>query len=120
MTSSSLRMDSQAKYCALAAQSPSDSSSPGSGGDVYLRLPVAGRGYQEKIWDHASGYLLVHEAGGIVSDSYGGNLNFGLGRTLGENKGVVAAGQSIHARVIEAIKQAREAEKAQEETASKI
>jgi Inositol monophosphatase family len=35
------RMDSQAKYCVL---------SRGVEGDVYLRMPVPGMGYQEKIW----------------------------------------------------------------------
>jgi 3'(2'), 5'-bisphosphate nucleotidase len=58
--------------------------------------------------DHAPGSLLVEEAGGVISDSRGQPLNFGLGRTLGENFGVVAAGASAHARVIEAIAKARE------------
>ncbi|KAI0721763.1 3(2),5-bisphosphate nucleotidase HAL2 [Fomitopsis betulina] len=97
------RMDSQAKYGALAR---------GDGG-VYLRMPV-GSGYREKIWDHAPGSLLVEEAGGVVTDSRGQLLDFGLGRTLGENYGVVAAGKEVHARVLEAIKQAKE-EEAREE-----
>ena len=53
---------------------------------------------------------MVEEAGGVISDSRGQPLNFGLGRTLGENFGVVAAGKEIHARVIDAVKQAQEAE----------
>jgi 3'(2'), 5'-bisphosphate nucleotidase len=52
--------------------------------------------------------LLVEEAGGVISDSRGQPLNFGLGRTLGENFGVVAAGKEAHRRVIEAIKKAKE------------
>ncbi|KAG8683888.1 hypothetical protein FRC09_015738 [Ceratobasidium sp. 395] len=91
-------MDSQAKYCELARS-----------GGVYLRAPV-GKDYIEKIWDHAPGSLLIHEAGGIVSDMLGQPLNFGLGRTLGENKGVVAAGKGVHASVIEAIRKVREEE----------
>ncbi|KAH9062567.1 3',5'-bisphosphate nucleotidase [Lactarius deliciosus] len=87
-----VRMDSQAKYAALAR----------GGGGVYLRLPVA-HGYQEKIWDHAPGSLLVEEAGGIVSDYRGRPLDFGLGRTLGENFGVVAARKGVHAEVIAAV-----------------
>ena len=35
------RMDSQAKYCVL---------SRGGEGDAYLRLPVPGKDYREKIW----------------------------------------------------------------------
>ncbi|KAH8115001.1 nucleotidase HAL2 [Phellopilus nigrolimitatus] len=102
------RMDSQAKYCALAR---------GDGG-AYLRMPV-GIGYKEKIWDHASGSLLVEEAGGLVTDSRGEPLNFGLGRTLGENFGIIAAGKQVHSKVIEAIKKAKEEEESQK-TDSKI
>lgn len=50
----------------------------------------------------------------MVTDSRGQLLDFGLGRTLGENYGVVAAGKEVHARVLEAIKQAKE-EEAREE-----
>jgi 3'(2'), 5'-bisphosphate nucleotidase len=49
---------------------------------------------------------LVEEAGGTVTDSRGEPLNFGLGRTLGENFGVVAAGKDVHARVLEAVQRA--------------
>ncbi|KAI0808323.1 3',5'-bisphosphate nucleotidase [Fomes fomentarius] len=90
------RMDSQAKYCALAR---------GDGG-AYLRMPT-GSGYREKIWDHAPGSVLVEEAGGVISDGRGQPLDFGLGRTLGENFGVVAAGKDVHAKVVEAVKKAR-------------
>ncbi|KAI0323991.1 inositol monophosphatase [Cubamyces sp. BRFM 1775] len=71
-----------------------------------------GTGYREKIWDHASGAVLVEEAGGVITDGRGEALDFGLGRTLGENFGVVAAGKDVHAKVIAAVKQAR-AEEAQ-------
>jgi len=47
--------------------------------------------------------LLVEEAGGTISDSRGRPLDFGLGRTLGENFGVVAAGKEVHAQVIEVV-----------------
>lgn len=42
----------------------------------------------------------------MVSDSRGEPLNFGLGRTLGENFGVVAAGKDVHARVLDAVQKA--------------
>jgi len=93
--SAPVRMDSQAKYGVLARGD--------GGGGVYLRLPVAG-GYQEKIWDHAPGSLLVEEAGGVISDYRGRPLDFGLGRTLGENFGVVAARKEVHAEVIAAVR----------------
>ncbi|KAF8416739.1 hypothetical protein L210DRAFT_979666 [Boletus edulis BED1] len=33
----------------------------------------------EKIWDHASGSLLVEESVGVITDSRGQSLDFGLG-----------------------------------------
>ncbi|KAI1781968.1 3(2),5-bisphosphate nucleotidase HAL2 [Ganoderma leucocontextum] len=99
VTRAPTRMDSQAKYCSLAR---------GDGG-VYLRMPV-GTGYREKIWDHAAGAILVEEAGGVISDGRGEPLDFGLGRTLGENYGVVASGKDVHPKVIAAIKQAKSQE----------
>ncbi|KAF9392398.1 hypothetical protein CPB97_002090 [Podila verticillata] len=92
ITKAPVRMDSQCKYCSI------------SRGDaaVYLRLPVSAT-YEEKIWDHASGSLLVSEAGGIVSDVHGKPLDFSRGRTLATNSGVVAAHARIHGRVIEAV-----------------
>jgi len=102
ITRPSTRMDSQAKYAALAR---------GDGG-IYLRMPT-GTGYREKIWDHAPGSLLVEEAGGVVTDSRGEPLDFGLGRTLGENYGVVAAGRETHGKVLQAVKAALAEEKGQ-------
>ena len=64
------------------------------------------------IQDHAAGSILVEEAGGIISDGRGEPLDFGLGRTLGENHGIVACGKDIHAKVIAAVQQAK-AEEAQ-------
>tara|TARA_R110002003_G_scaffold25_1_gene1151 strand:- start:2555 stop:3808 length:1254 start_codon:yes stop_codon:yes gene_type:complete len=94
ITKPSVRMDSQAKYASIAR----------GAGDIYLRLPVNLK-YEEKIWDHAAGVVLVQEAGGEVSDAWGKPLNFGIGRTLKENKGVVAAPKEIFPRVIEVVKE---------------
>ncbi|KAF8063446.1 hypothetical protein FPV67DRAFT_1672470 [Lyophyllum atratum] len=101
ITRSPIRMDSQAKYGCLARGE----------GAAYLRMPT-GVGYREKIWDHAPGTVLVEEAGGVVTDSRGQPLNFGLGRDLGENFGVVAAGKEVHARVLEAVQKAGQEAKA--------
>jgi 3'(2'), 5'-bisphosphate nucleotidase len=92
ITSPSVRLDSQAKYCSIAR----------GAGDIYLRLPVR-KDYQEKIWDHAAGDLIVREAGGQVTDIYGKRLDFTKGRTLADNKGVVAAPVAIQDQVIEAV-----------------
>ena len=93
ITSESVRMDSQAKYGSIAR----------GAGDLYLRLPVSAA-YQEKIWDHAAGDLVVREAGGQVTDAEGKRLDFGKGRTLKDNKGVVAAPKGVHAEVLDAVK----------------
>lgn len=93
ITNPSVRLDSQAKYCSIAR----------GAGDIYLRLPVK-KNYQEKIWDHAAGDLLVREAGGQVTDIYGHRLDFSKGRTLATNTGVVAAPKAIQDQVIDAVK----------------
>ncbi len=92
LTAPPLRMDSQAKYAAVAR---------GDAG-AYLRLPTKA-GYEEKIWDHAAGALLVTEAGGRVTDCHGRALAFGLGRTLRDNTGVIATNGLVHDRVLRAV-----------------
>jgi 3'(2'), 5'-bisphosphate nucleotidase len=96
ISSPPVRMDSQAKYASVAR----------GDGDIYLRLPVGDGSYVEKIWDHAAGALLCEEAGGSVSDCSGKRLDFGKGRTLSANKGVVVALKDRHAEVVEAVKKA--------------
>ncbi|HUU82064.1 MAG TPA: 3'(2'),5'-bisphosphate nucleotidase [Phycisphaerae bacterium] len=86
------RIDSQCKYAAVARGDAS----------IYLRLPTR-KDYEERIWDHAAGSLVVTEAGGRVSDVYGRALDFSLGRTLRNNKGVVATNGRVHDPVIAAI-----------------
>jgi 3'(2'), 5'-bisphosphate nucleotidase len=86
-----LRLDSQAKYGVVAR---------GEAG-LYLRLPTRA-GYEEKIWDHAAGVLLVEEAGGRVTDVDGRPLDFSRGRTLSANRGVIASNGRIHEAVLTA------------------
>jgi 3'(2'), 5'-bisphosphate nucleotidase len=92
-TASSIRMDSQAKYACLAR---------GDGG-IYMRVKTNDDTYEERIWDHAAGSLLVQEAGGIVTDGHGKTLDFGVGRTLKHNAGIVGAGRDIHPKAIQAL-----------------
>lgn len=56
--------------------------------------------------DHAPGKLIVEEAGGVVTDSRGEPLNFGWGRTLGENYGVIASAKAVHPKVLKAVQKA--------------
>ncbi|KAK4180083.1 putative 3',5'-bisphosphate nucleotidase [Triangularia setosa] len=94
ITKPSVRMDSQAKYGSIAR----------GAGDIYLRLPTS-KTYQEKIWDHAAGDLIVREAGGQVTDTKGNRLDFGVGRTLATNSGVIAAPKAVHSQVLSVVQE---------------
>ena len=94
ITASSLRMDSQAKYGAVASGRAA----------LYLRLPSPKTpNYREKIWDHAAGTIVVEEAGGRVTDMYGKPLNFSLSAKLVDNQGVVVSSGGIHDTVLAAL-----------------
>ncbi len=93
-----LRMDSQAKYAAVARGDAA----------LYLRLPSRRTpGYREAIWDHAAGALIVEEAGGQVTDMRGAPLDFRAGRRLEANRGVVASRGVSHAAALAALAGAR-------------
>lgn len=90
-----VRLDSQAKYVLLAAGQ----------GELYLRLLSPSQpNYKEKIWDQAAGSLLVEEAGGKVSDLHGEELDFNTGRTLVNNRGILASNSHLHAHALRALK----------------
>eukprot|EP00158_Paraphelidium_tribonemae_P002350 Partr_v1_DN25297_c0_g1_i2_m16530 putative nucleotidase len=89
---SPLRMDSQCKYGMIAS----------GRADIYLRLPTR-KDYQEKIWDHAAGDLIVREAGGVVTDIHGKRLDFTRGRLLSGNQGVIASNPHLHSAVQAAV-----------------
>lgn len=92
ITRDPVRMDSQCKYAVVAAGLS----------HAYLRLPTR-PGYEEKIWDHAAGSLIVEEAGGIVSDVDCLPLDFTRGPTLKNNRGVVADCGLFHDDLVQAI-----------------
>ncbi|MGE3174498.1 MAG: 3'(2'),5'-bisphosphate nucleotidase [Planctomycetota bacterium] len=93
ITREPLRMDSQAKYAAVAR----------GDADVYMRLPTRAD-YREKIWDHAAGLLVLQEAGGTVTDVDGRPLDFGHGRTLQQNQGVLASSGRGHEQLVAAVR----------------
>ena len=94
ISGSSLRMDSQAKYAAVASGQAA----------LYLRLPSPKTpDYREKIWDHAAGVIIVEEAGGTVTDMWGKPLDFSLGAKLIHNQGVVVSNGTIHGGAIAAL-----------------
>ncbi|MEM6839428.1 MAG: 3'(2'),5'-bisphosphate nucleotidase [Cyanobacteria bacterium P01_C01_bin.120] len=95
ITQASVRMDSQAKYGAVAAGNAA----------LYLRLPSPKYpDYREKIWDHAAGAIVVEEAGGQVTDMYGKPLDFYTAAKMNDNRGVVVSNGTIHDAVMAALK----------------
>jgi 3'(2'), 5'-bisphosphate nucleotidase len=89
-----LRMDSQAKYGAVARGDAA----------LYLRLPsLRSPDYREQIWDHAAGTIIVEEAGGRVSDMHGMPLDFSVGTRLHANRGVVVSNGVLHDGVVSAL-----------------
>lgn len=94
ITAPAVRMDSQAKYAAVAR----------GDAQIYLRLPTSAE-YRENIWDHAAGAIIVEQAGGAVTDLAGRPLDFSRGRTLTANRGIVATNGPFHAQVLAAVTQ---------------
>jgi 3'(2'), 5'-bisphosphate nucleotidase len=92
ITQPPFRIDSQCKYAAVARGDAS----------VYLRLPTR-KGYVEKVWDHAAGWIVIVEAGGQVTDINGAPLDFSLGRTLAKNKGVIVTNGPLQKPVLDAV-----------------
>lgn len=87
-----VRLDSQCKYAVVARGQA----------DAYLRMPTS-KTYIEKIWDHAAGSIIATEAGAIVTDLTGKELDFNCGTRLETNRGVVCAAPHVHERIIKAI-----------------
>lgn len=91
-----VRLDSQVKYGIVAS----------GNAEIYLRIPNPKTpDYREKIWDHAAGSLVVEEAGGVVTDISGKELDFSAGKTLKNNSGIFASVPSVHDRILGIIKE---------------
>ena len=92
ITKSSVRMDSCCKYMAIARGTA----------NIYLRLPKT-LTYEECVWDHAAGYVIAREAGGVVRDVSGNEIDFSTGRTLKKNKGFIVCAESVYPEVETAV-----------------
>ncbi|KAK8648471.1 hypothetical protein V6N13_129223 [Hibiscus sabdariffa] len=88
-----MRIHSMVKYAAIAR------------GDAEVFIKFARSGYQEKIWDHAAGVVIVEEAGGVVTDAGGRPLDFSRGLYLeGLDRGIIAcSGPILHDKIIGAV-----------------
>ncbi|KAF3034092.1 hypothetical protein E8E12_006190 [Didymella heteroderae] len=85
----------QVKHVALALGST----------DVMVRIPKTVDRFT-CVWDHAGGHLLYTEAGGLIKDFNGGDVDFAQGRHIaGErNYGMIAALPSVFEKVKRAVK----------------
>ena len=90
-----VRLDSQAKYAILAA---------GHGDALFRLISSKAPDYKEKIWDQAAGSIICQEAGGKVTDLDGKPLDFTQGRTLVNNRGILATNSLLHEAALEAIR----------------
>ncbi|KAL0449837.1 UNVERIFIED_CONTAM: SAL1 phosphatase [Sesamum latifolium] len=88
-----VRIDSQAKYGALSR----------GDGAIYMRFPR--KGYREKIWDHAAGYIVVAEAGGVATDAAGNPLDFSKGRYLDLDTGIIVTNQKLMPCLLKAVQE---------------
>lgn len=90
-----VRMDSQAKYVLLAR---------GDAEAVMRCLAGGQRDYKEKVWDQAAGALVVSEAGGVISDLNGRELDFSCSPRLLNNTGILATNGVLHDPFLQALK----------------
>ena len=91
-----IKMDSQAKYGAVASGKAA----------LYLRLPSPKTpNYRENIWDHAAGAIVVEEAGGRVSDMLGKPLDFASNSKMLDNRGIIVSNGIIHDTVLSVLNQ---------------
>lgn len=86
----------QMKYVALALGAT----------DVMVRIPQTKERYTY-IWDHAGGHILFQEAGGVIRDFDGKNVDFGRGRKItGEaNFGMIGAMPGVFGVVERAVRE---------------
>mmetsp|Transcript_153472 Transcript_153472/g.490602 ORF Transcript_153472/g.490602 Transcript_153472/m.490602 type:complete len:395 (-) Transcript_153472:53-1237(-) len=84
------RLDSMSKYGLVAR------------GDahIYLRGGSMPNKRPENLWDHCPGIPIVLAAGGRATDLRGRPLDFGLGRYLTENHGILATNGTLHAEIL--------------------
>uniref|UniRef100_A0A0D9XXI6 3'(2'),5'-bisphosphate nucleotidase n=1 Tax=Leersia perrieri TaxID=77586 RepID=A0A0D9XXI6_9ORYZ len=93
-----VRIDSQAKYGAIAR----------GDGAIYWRFPH--KRSRETVWDHAAGSIIVTEAGGLVKDASGNDLDFSKGRYLDREAGIIATNKYLMPLVIKAAQEAMKEE----------
>lgn len=94
MSAAPVHMDSQAKYVVIAA---------GEAELIFRLNPPHRPDRKESIWDQAAGSIVVEEAGGRVTDLRGSTLDFGAGRQLDRNHGVLVSNSRLHDAALQAV-----------------
>lgn len=69
------------------------------GGDLQLRIPKR-LTKPVYVWDHAGVQLIFTEVGGRITDLNGKDIDFGAGRELANNWGIIAAKHGVHSRIL--------------------
>ncbi|KAK5662372.1 hypothetical protein OQA88_8282 [Cercophora sp. LCS_1] len=69
---------------------------------VQVRFP-ASRRPPWCLWDHAGSQLIYTESGGKITDLRGRKFDFGRGRDLAGNYGMIAADESVHGEILELV-----------------
>ncbi|KIX99544.1 uncharacterized protein Z520_05120 [Fonsecaea multimorphosa CBS 102226] len=73
------------------------------GADVHFCIPTTPNPSRMHIWDHAGSQLIFTELGGKVTDLDGKLVDFGAGRDLNRNRGLVVAREGIHETLLAAV-----------------
>ncbi|MEM1281946.1 MAG: inositol monophosphatase family protein [Chlamydiota bacterium] len=89
ITANPIKSDGQGKYGLVASGKA----------HLFLRIPKD-NSYREKIWDHRAGELLVREAGGVVTDIHGRDLECKEGHSFRDSVGVLACHPSLHEKIL--------------------
>jgi 3'(2'), 5'-bisphosphate nucleotidase len=72
------------------------------GGDVQVRIPPRGD-RPSYVWDHAGAQLIFTEVGGKITDLEGKEMDFGAGRELRNNWGLIATNEGVHAKILQVV-----------------
>jgi len=72
------------------------------GGDVQLRIP-RNPSTPVYVWDHAGVQLIFTEVGGKITDLNEKDIDFGAGRELANNWGIIATKHGLHSGILEVV-----------------
>lgn len=66
------------------------------GADCQVRVPAQSGTPRVFIWDHAGAQLIFTEVGGKITDLDGKEMDFGAGRQMSNNRGMMVAREGVH------------------------